>query len=190
MTLELKIEAIDNVDSVRVDRFGDGTLSTKSGAFQLVPDISFVSDGLGYEFTASPSINLDNILFLNDRIQFSAQPDDTRFYIVSSIVNDTFTISEPLSNVQGSYEITRYFGFRFVIHFDGTGMHTGSSENDGFRLSDISNFELLSDGSCVSLKTYHGGVLRESDDIPGVHASVYIANRNDGPHTSSADRKP
>eukprot|EP00957_Ditylum_brightwellii_P139998 10667963-Ditylum_brightwellii.AAC.1 len=69
-------------------------------------------------------------------------------------------------------------------------MHTGSSENDGFRLSDISNFELLSDGSCVSLKTYHGGVLSESDDIPGVHASVYIANRNDGPHTSSADRKP
>ena len=81
--VKLALESLDNVDSVRVDRTGDGVLSDV-GTHILIDDYSFQHTG-GSSFLASASDSLSDALFEGDIIKISAQADSSIFYKIVSL---------------------------------------------------------------------------------------------------------
>ena len=81
--VKLALESLDNVDSVRVDRTGDGVLSDV-GTHILIDDYSFQHTG-GSSFLASASDGLSDALFEGDIIKISAQADSSIFYKIVSL---------------------------------------------------------------------------------------------------------
>lgn len=75
--MESALEKLDNVDSVRVERTGDGILSS-GGARIFIDSPSFQFIG-GSSFVASTSDDLSGVLFEGDHIKFSSQTDASTF---------------------------------------------------------------------------------------------------------------
>ena len=177
--VENAFENLDNVDSVRVDSTGDGRLSN-NGAHTKVNGYLFdqVDD---YTFVASPSEGLASVLHEGDIVQFSNQDDASIFYEVTSLADNRIVIDKAFvgSPLVSSY-VTRFFGYRHVIYFDGNAMHINQNGETGFQPQ--TKFDLVDAivSDCRPIRAYHNNVLRQIDDIPGALSHIRVVSAYDG----------
>ena len=180
--LELALKSLTNIDSVRVDSTGTGILSDNGAQINL-KDYPFEVAGPN-SFSAFEDIS--GILFQGDIVRFSNQMDSTAFYEVISASGNTFVIDrsfEGLDNDVTTYQVTRYFGKRHIVYFDGNAMHTTGADAIGFVPLQGGNFNVVEPNSCNPPKSYHNNVLKQVSEIPGGKAGVRVISKYDGKHT-------
>uniref|UniRef100_A0A7S4I964 Fibronectin type-III domain-containing protein n=1 Tax=Odontella aurita TaxID=265563 RepID=A0A7S4I964_9STRA len=185
--LEAELKNLDNIDSVRVDRFGNGELSTNGGASTVIEGLSFSAGGSTDLVVGLENEDLSDLLFVGDRVQFSGQSDTSKFYTVTEVSSSNFTIGEDLHDHQGTVLVTRYFGYRFMIYFDGQGMHTDDGSGaPGYEPNEGTSFQVTTHNGCSPIKAFYGGVLKDFGSIPNADASVLIASKYGGGYTLAA----
>ena len=179
------LENLANVDSVRVVRTGNGVLSD-DGAHIKIDDYSFSHIGSN-SFLASPSDGLSDILFEGDIIKLSGQTDPSgTFYKIVSLAGDgTMILDKPFTGDTSiaSHVVTRYFGYRYVIYFDGNAMHTDGTDSSGFMPLQGSNFIVSDPSTCKPFQAYHNNVLMDMASIPESIGNVRAVSKYDGEHT-------
>jgi hypothetical protein len=79
-----------------------------------------------------------------------------------------------------SLAVTRFFGYRHVIYFDGNVMHTNEDTDVGFQPAQDSNFAVSVMGSCQPVRAFHDNVLKHIDEIPGAFANARVVSAYDG----------
>ena len=122
------LEQLYNVDSVYVERSGDGYISS-SGTHISVDSPSFQFTG-GSSFVASSNDDLSSALFVGDVIKLSGQTDADTFYKIISLIDGVMVIDKPFVGAPSiAHLATRYVGFRHVIYFDGQAMHLGEEDS-------------------------------------------------------------
>ena len=179
--VKFALESLDIVDSVRVDRTGDGVLSDNGGHF-LVDDYSF-QHTTGSSFLASSSDGLSDVLFAGDIVKLSTQADSSVFYEVVSLSSGTMVLDKPFDgDTSMSSYVTRYFSYKFDVYFDGTAMHTDGGQ-PGFMPLQGSNFVVTEPNGCKPLQAYHNNVLKDMIEIPDSIANVRAVSKYDGEHT-------
>ncbi|KAL7554975.1 hypothetical protein ACHAWF_018557 [Thalassiosira exigua] len=176
------LENLDNVDQVRVERTGGGMLSD-DGARLAIDQYTFEHVG-GNNFLASTSDGLADVLFEGDVIKLSGQSDPSTFYEISSFSGATLTLDKSFDgdSTVPSY-ITRYFGYRNVVYFDGNAMHTDGMDSSGYMPAQGSNFVVTEPNSCNPMQAYHNNVLKGVSEIPDAIANVRAVSKYDGEHT-------
>ena len=177
--IENALENLNNIDSVRVDRTGDGSLSRSGGhtevhgySFDQIDDVTFV---------ATPSEGLLSVLHEGDMVQFSNQDDFFTFYEIVSLFDNRIVIDKAFaSSSPKSSHVTRFFGYRHVIYFDGNAMHLNQYGATGFQPQ--SDIEILhaTAGGCQPIRAYHRNVLMQIDDISGALAHIRVISAYDG----------
>ena len=126
-----------------------------------------------HTFVASHSDGLSDALYLGDMVQFSNQGDPDVFYKITSVVGDNIGIDLAFAGgSSASSHVTRFFGFRHVIYFDGHAMHMNQNGDMGFRPQQDTNFVASTSGSCQAARAYHNNVLKPMDEITGAHFSA------------------
>lgn len=180
--MKIALEELDNVDSVRIDRTGDGEIS-ESGGRVLIDSLYFMYAGES-SFSASSSDDFSMLLSEGDTIKLSAQSDRTTFYKILSLEDGIMVLDKPfVGDISIPSYVTRYFGFRYIIYFDGNAMHLGESGTTGYLPLLESNFMAVNPNSCKPLQAYHDNVLREVSLIPGGSATVRAVSKYNGGHT-------
>ncbi|KAL3761394.1 hypothetical protein ACHAW5_005766 [Stephanodiscus triporus] len=180
--VESALEKLDNVDHVRVEKAGDGVLSS-GGARIFVDSPSFQFTG-GSSFVTSTSDDLSGVLFEGDIIKLSAQADADTFYKIISLVDGTILLDKPfVGDTSISSSVTRFFGSRYIIYFDGNAMHLDESDSSGFMPLQDSNFIVAEPNSCKPLQAYNNNVLMDVREIPGAIANVRASFKYDGGHS-------
>ncbi|KAL7440180.1 hypothetical protein ACHAXH_004154 [Discostella pseudostelligera] len=176
------LENLENVDSVRVDRTGDGEILDNGGRIHI--DSVFFTYAGGSSFSASPSEDVSNLLSEGDTIKLSAQSDFSTFYKIISLENGIMVLDKPfVGDISIPSYVTHYFGFRYIIYFDGNAMHLGESDSTGYLPVLESNFVLVNPQNCKPLQAYHDNVLLDVSEIPGGSASVRAVSKYNGGHT-------
>jgi len=176
------LELLDNVDSVYVERSGDGYLSS-SGTHILVNSLSFYFTG-GSSFVASSNDDLSSALFVGDIIKLSGQTDADAFYKIISLIDEIMVVDKPFVGAPLiAHLATRYFGFRHIIYFDGQAMHLGEDDSLGFMPLEDSNFIVAAPDGCEPLQAYYNNVLTDVSDIPGGIASTRARFKYNGGHS-------
>ena len=180
--VESALEKLDNVDSVRVERTGDGILSS-GGARIFIDSPSFQFIG-GSSFVASTSDDLSGVLFEGDHIKFSSQTDASTFYKIISLIDGDIILDKPfVGDTSISSYVTRYFGFRYIIYFDGNAMHLGGNDPSGFMPLQGANFIVAEPSSCKPLQAYQNNVLMDVSEISGGIAHARASFKYDGGHS-------
>ncbi|KAL7542723.1 hypothetical protein ACHAXR_012023, partial [Thalassiosira sp. AJA248-18] len=180
--VKLALENLDIVDSVRVEKSGEGVLAD-NGAQLQIEDYPFHHTG-GGSFLASASDGLSHVLFEGDIIKLSAQADPSIFYKIVSLSGGGMVLDKPFAGDTSipSYA-TRYFGYRYIIYFDGNAMHTDGTDSSGFMPLQGSNFIVTEPNSCKPMQAYHNNVLKDVSEIPDAIANVRSLSKYDGEHT-------
>ncbi len=180
--LKSTLENLENVDSVRVDRTGDGEISDTGGRI-LIDSLYFMYSGES-TFTASSSDGLSDLLAEGDTIKLSAQSDVTVFYKIISLEYGNIVLNKPfVGDVSLPSYVTLYFGFRYIIYFDGNAMHLGEGDSTGYLPLQESNFMVVNHNNCKPLQAYHDNVLTDVSEIPGGSATVRAVKKYNGRHT-------
>eukprot|EP00970_Alexandrium_tamarense_P009994 scaffold1976_cov187-Alexandrium_tamarense.AAC.23 len=181
--IESALQNLDNVDSVHVVTTGHGLLSD-SGEQLLVRDYAFQQTDEDTFQVSSPSDGLlSDTLSVADVIQFSGQSDASTFYQVVSLVDNALVIDKPFDGDSTSmHYVTRFFGFRHAIYFDGNAMHTDGDGSTGFMPRQGSNFMVVESSGCQPLRAFHNNVLKETADIPDAIVNIRVISAYDGGH--------
>jgi len=177
------LENLNNVDSVHDERTGNGHLSIENGSHVRLHEYWFQFLG-GNSFLAIPPDNLSSVLYVGDMVQFSDQPDFSEFYEVTDVAGGTIKINKSFdAEWFSNHVLTRFFGYRHIIYFNGHAMHTDGSDATGFKPQQGSNFIISETGNCRPLLAYENNVLKQMSDMPGAIASIRAVSKYDGGHT-------
>lgn len=176
------LEELENVDSVRVDRTGDGGISDTGGRI-LIDSIYFIQTGES-SFTASSIGNLSNLLSEGVTIKLSTQSDVSTFYKITSLEEGIVVLNKPfVGDVSIPSYVTQYFGCSYIIYFDGHAMHLGESDTRGYLPILDSNFRVVyPNPNCKPLQAYKDNVLQEVSGTGG-SVSIRALSRYNGGHT-------
>ena len=114
--LKHKLEELSNIDSVRVDQFGNGVISTDNVALESLEGISFVSNGSTNITTASKNEkNFLEILSAGDRIIVDTQAKKEDICIIILVSATVVVLDRPVVEVKGIFTVAKIFGYRYII---------------------------------------------------------------------------
>jgi len=183
--MKAKIEALDNVDSVWIDRHGNGTLSPSKTDIELI-DIS-VSAGGSSSFLNTSDSEVNHLLFVGDHIQINEELHANKFYVIQSIEGTAILLNEPIHGIIRNTTISRVFNLRYFIYFDGQGMHTDVTESYGFDPVNGLNLLMTNQNECRTLKVMYDGVLTDYSEIPGGLSAFGLSKKYNSAHTLYAE---
>ena len=95
--MKAKIEALENVDSVWIERHGDSTLSSSNADREPI-DIEFLGGDFSL-FLNTPDPEVVNLLFVGDHIKINEESLMNKIYIIQSIDDSSILLNEPVDGI-------------------------------------------------------------------------------------------
>lgn len=181
--LQNALENLSNIDKVRVERRGIGSLSNDENSMkERVESITFLIGQTTDEILLPPNstLNMSDILFIGARLQFEGQSDYQKFYTVLSVNNGSATLNDSLDVEMESLQATLFSNYEYTIYFNGQGMHPDESGTSQFAPgSDFS----ISTTNCNPFKTFVDNVLVNYSDADVLRADVLMRSYYNGGST-------